>query len=111
MATLVPSLCHEVLPLVCVESMARRTPVVARNLGALSEVVRESGGGLLYDTDEELLGALRRLVASPALRATLADRGHATYESEWTPEVHIERYHRILKNTSLRKHGRVLWEI
>ena len=36
-----------------IEAFARKTPVVARNLGGLTEVIEESGGGFLFRTDEE----------------------------------------------------------
>ena len=69
-ACLVPSLTYETFGIVMLEAFARKTPVIARRLGALPEVVEESGGGLTFDTDEELLAAIGRLARSPATRRT-----------------------------------------
>lgn len=109
LATIIPSLCPEVFPLVCIESMSRRTPVVARRVGALTEVVDESGGGVLYESDDELPRALNEL-QSPDRRSALAQAAYSSYLQKWTADVHLAAYERILARTSLRKFGRVLWE-
>ena len=57
-------------------SLRAKAPAVVRDLGALPEVVQDSGVGFVYRTDEELLSALNRLAASPALRAELGERGY-----------------------------------
>ena len=51
--------------MIIIESFARKTPVIVRDLGALPEVVNDSAGGFVYRTDEELLAAMRKLAASP----------------------------------------------
>ena len=45
---LVPSSGYEVLGLIILEAYLQRTPVIAHDLGALTEVVEQSQGGLLY---------------------------------------------------------------
>jgi glycosyltransferase involved in cell wall biosynthesis len=49
---------YENFPLVIIEAFRQRTPVIVRNLGGMLEIVAESGGGFVYETDEELVAAL-----------------------------------------------------
>jgi glycosyltransferase involved in cell wall biosynthesis len=91
-AVVVPSLNVEILPLVILEAARESTPVVARNCGALPEVIAESGGGLLYESDDQHDAALAALLADPARRAELGRNARRTYEREWTPDVHVGRY-------------------
>jgi glycosyltransferase involved in cell wall biosynthesis len=99
-ALIVPSLCLEVFSLVTVEAFRRRTPVIARNLGALAEVVEQSAGGLLYETDEELWQAIDRLLADPSYRRELGQRGYEACQRSWTVEAHLERYLALISNLS-----------
>lgn len=99
-AVIVPSLSYEVFPLVPVEAFRHRTPVIARKLGALAEVVEQSAGGLLYETDEELWQAIDRLLADPSYRRELGQRGYEAYQRNWTVEAHLERYLALISNLS-----------
>jgi len=92
LAVLVPSLCYEVFPLAPVESLAHGVPVVARRIGALTEVIEESGGGMLFTTPAECRAAMQKLLIDPALRAQLGARGRRMALAEWTEDVHIARY-------------------
>lgn len=47
--TIVPSQCGETFSLVAAESMALGTPVVASNVGGLAGLIKQSGGGLLFE--------------------------------------------------------------
>lgn len=95
-AVVIPSLCYEVGPLVMMEAFQHGTPVVARRLGGMAEGIQDSGGGMLYTTDDELSAACETLLADPLLRHTLGQRGYAMYQREWTPDVHIERYFALI---------------
>jgi glycosyltransferase involved in cell wall biosynthesis len=92
LAVVVPSLCYEVFPLAVVEALAHGVPVIARRIGALTEVVEESGGGLLFETPAECRAAMEQLLASPELRAELSARGRRAALQRWTEDVHLTRY-------------------
>jgi glycosyltransferase involved in cell wall biosynthesis len=108
-ATLVPSLTYEVAPTVVLESFARRTPVIARDLGGISEFVTESGGGVLFRTDAELDAALGRFVRDPAMAAELGKRGHHAFNSRWTEDIHLDAYLGLIEKAAAQKFGRVPW--
>jgi len=91
-ALLAPSLCYEVFPLIAAEALAHGTPVIARRIGALAEVIEESGGGLLFDTPEQCREAMERVRTNPTLRADLSARGRSAAMKQWTVDVHLERY-------------------
>jgi glycosyltransferase involved in cell wall biosynthesis len=89
---LVPSLGYEVFPLVVLEAFAQGTPVVARDLGPLAEIVRGSGGGLLFGDDAGLRDALRRLHEDAALRQGLGAAGRRAWQERWTLDAHLHGY-------------------
>jgi glycosyltransferase involved in cell wall biosynthesis len=92
LALLVPSVGYEVFGIVIVEAFAHRTPVIVHDLGALPEVVADSGGGLVYRTPAELVDARARLAGDPALRRELGERGCEAWRLRWSEEPHLEGY-------------------
>jgi glycosyltransferase involved in cell wall biosynthesis len=110
-ACIVPSLCYEVFPNVILESFARKTPIIAHDHGAMSEMVRESGGGLLYTNEAELLSAVTQLSKSATLRAELAEKAYRAFDTRWSPEAHLNRYFELLRNLAERKFGRIPWQV
>jgi glycosyltransferase involved in cell wall biosynthesis len=97
LAVVVPSLCYEVFPLAAAEALANGVPVVARRIGALAEMVEDSGGGLLFETIAECRAAMEKLISSPALRSELGGRGRRFALEQWAEEVHIKRYLELVR--------------
>jgi len=91
-ALLVPSLTFETFGQVVIEAHAARTPAIVRNLGALPEIVAESGGGLVFDDGAGLLEAVERLCSDRSLRDRLGEAGYRAYRARWTPEAHLAAY-------------------
>jgi glycosyltransferase involved in cell wall biosynthesis len=110
LACIVPSITYETFGMICIEAFARKTPVIARDLGALPEVIHDSGGGFVYRTDDELLAAMRRLAASPALRSELGAKGYRVFVQWWSREAHLELYFDFLRKTATKKFGYIPWE-
>lgn len=102
----VPSIGHEVFPLVVLEALSRKTPIVARDFGALGEVAAESGGALLFRDDSGLRDALARLAASPALRTELGERGYRTFLERWSPEAHLAGYFSLIEGVAAERQRR-----
>ena len=97
-AVILPSLWYEVFPLVALEAFQQQTPLLARNLGALREIVETSGGGWTYDTDAELETLLDGVLQNPAERAARGANGYAMYRREWTADAHLKRYFELLEH-------------
>jgi len=97
LALVVPSICYEVFPLVILEAFAEGTPVIARDLGGMSDMVRESGGGLLFRDETTLREALERLQADAGLRSTLGASGRRTVRERWNADAHVRAYLRIVE--------------
>lgn len=108
-ACIVPSITYETFGMTSVEAFARQTPVVVRDLGALPEVIQDSGGGFVYRTDEELLDALRRIAGSAALRADLGRKGYDAFIRLWSREAHLGMYFDYLNGAAEKKFGAASW--
>jgi glycosyltransferase involved in cell wall biosynthesis len=71
----VPSRWYENTPLVMQSALASKTPLVATNLGGMSEIIEHNKNGLLFELNnaDALRGELLRLVNDPALLSRLRD--------------------------------------
>jgi glycosyltransferase involved in cell wall biosynthesis len=103
LAVVIPSITYETFGLTSVEAFARKTPVVVRDLGALPEIIEDSGGGFVYRTDEELLAALDRIAKSPALRSDLGEKGYQAFLCLWCREAHLKQYFDFIESLAARK--------
>ncbi len=92
LALIVPSIGFEVFGLVILEAFAQGTPAIVHDLGALPELIADSGGGLVYRSDEELVDALERIRTEPGLRQELGARGRDTCCTLWSADRHVEQY-------------------
>jgi glycosyltransferase involved in cell wall biosynthesis len=98
----VPSRWYENTPLVVYSAFAAGTPVVATNLGGLSEVVEHEKNGLLFELGdaESLAAQLRRLYEEPGLLEGLRSGiGHVKTVEENVSELE-ELYASLIKEES-----------
>jgi glycosyltransferase involved in cell wall biosynthesis len=102
-AVVLPSICFEMFPLVMIEAFKQETPVIARDLGAMPEVVEESAGGFVYGTGGELVAAMDQLLSRPALRDELGRRGYQAYHEHWTAQAHLKRYFALIGEAARKK--------
>jgi len=61
-------------------------------------VIKESGGGFVYDTEEELMMAMDRVLEEPSIRSSVGQQGFEALKKKWTAEVHIKRYLELIKS-------------
>jgi glycosyltransferase involved in cell wall biosynthesis len=90
-AVIVPSICYEIFSLVVIEAFRHQTPAIVRQRGGMPELIAESGGGVVYDTDDQLLAAMEQLLDS-SHRRKLGALGYQAYQKLWTPEAHLRGY-------------------
>lgn len=102
-ALIVPSICYEVFPLVMLEALREKTPVLARKLGGMAEVIEDSGGGVAYESDDELIAAMNHLLEDASYRGALGARGYHAFEKNWTAEAHLDRYFELIREISNAK--------
>ena len=93
---IVPSLCYEVFALVTIEALQQGTPILVRNRGALPEIASQSGGGLVYENNEQLLAAMNALMADDELRRRRGASGRRAQVETWSADAHLERYVRLI---------------
>ena len=103
LALVVPSVCYETFGIILIESFTHGTPVIARRIGPFPEIVEESGGGELFTTPDELLGALKRIQSDPAHRDRLARAGSEARDRLWSESAVIPRYLDIVREAAVRK--------
>jgi len=107
-ALIVPSICFETFGQVIIEAFSEKTPAVVRNLGAMPEIIEESGGGITYDSDAELMAAMDRLLTDPPHRRALGFSGYEAYLRNWTAEAHLQRYFHLIHEIAAAKADRQL---
>lgn len=82
----------EAAPLVLVEAMTHRLPIVSTRWRGIPAVVDEACARLVEPRDPEAVAdALEPLVVSPDLRARMGAAGRARYEAEFTAERYRSR--------------------
>jgi glycosyltransferase involved in cell wall biosynthesis len=100
LACIVPSVTYETFGMITVEAFARKTPTIVRDLGALPEVIDDSGGGYVYRSDRELLTAMHAIAASPGLRQELGEKGYRSFVRYWSREAHLGLYWDVLRDVA-----------
>lgn len=99
-AVIMPSLGGEVFGLVAAENMARGKLLIVSSIGALEEVVGDSG--LVFETGnaEELASRMRQMLADPqrthALGGAARRRATNVFQSDLMIERHMDLYKDIL---------------
>lgn len=97
-AVIVPSICFEMFPLVILEAFRQQTPVIAHNLGAMPEIIEESGGGFVYNTEEDLTERMDQLLSNPLFRDELGQRGYRSCQQKWTTEPFLKHYFALIQD-------------
>ena len=102
-AVIVPSICYETFGIIIIEAFSRRTPVIVNNLGALPEVVEDSGGGLIYQNQTELIDAIKLLAENQPLRNELGKSGFRAFMQFWNEDAHLRQYLNLVRTAQIKK--------
>lgn len=99
--------------IVLLEAMAAKKPVVATDVGGVSDLILSGDTGLLVpgDSPEALASGIDRLIRDPGLRKDMGTRGYALMTAKFTIDTvvarHIEAYRIAMVRSNQR--GRRNW--
>lgn len=91
---------NECFPLVLVEAMQHRLPVISTMEGGIPDIVTDGVNGFVCPQRDvqALAEALRKLIAEPQMRVAMGQRGYELYRERMTLEVFEKRFTEILKS-------------
>jgi len=89
--------------MIALEAFREGTPVVARRRGPYPEIIGQSGGGLLFDDQDELRAALDRLAGDAALRADLSRKALRSFEEYWSEERGLRSYYEVIRRVARQR--------
>jgi glycosyltransferase involved in cell wall biosynthesis len=104
----VPSVGYETFGFVVIEAFRRGSPVIARRVGPLPELVEQCGGGETFETPEELAAALRRIQLEPERRSKLSLAATEGFERHWSENAVVPRYLELIEGLAGRNGRREL---
>lgn len=102
-ASLVPSKGFETFGMVVIESLAQGTPVIARRLGPLPEIIEATAGGLTFATPEELRAHIAAYAADPAAARARGLRGREAAQRQFSPDHVTAQLVAIMERERARK--------
>lgn len=102
-ALIVPSLCFETFGIILLEAFRQSTPVIARRLGPLPELIAAARGGEVFETREELVSAMERLQGDRAHRDRLAAQGREAVDAMWSEHAVVPRYLDIIRRAAIKR--------
>jgi glycosyltransferase involved in cell wall biosynthesis len=90
---IVPSECFETFGRVVAEAFAKGTPVLAANIGGLSEIVFNGESGVLFDPgdSDDLAERVRFLFTNAVQLKRMRKRARAAFEQNYTVETNYTR--------------------
>ncbi|WP_287014234.1 glycosyltransferase family 4 protein [Actibacterium sp.] len=100
---IVPSVCYETFGIILIESFRLGTPVIARRLGPFPEIVEAAQGGVLFETEDELIAAMRGLQDDPAHRDAQARAARGAFDRVWREDRVLASFGAALARAAHRK--------
>jgi len=100
-ALLFPSLCYEGMPMTILEAFARRTPVIASDLGAMQSIIQHGQNGFLFapGNDEELLSQIEGVSNEKEVQ-TVVSNAYEDFSQKYSGDANykmlIERYRAVM---------------
>ena len=94
---------NEAQPISLIEASLAGLPVVAENVGSVSEVVNSEETGLLVSNHVERIQALKRLLASPELRKKMGAAGANYCAEKFGPKQFLDSHLKAYE-TAIKRH-------
>ena len=87
---------YEGLPMVILEAMSLRKPIVASNVGGIKEIVRNDlNGFVVNNTAEEFKSKIESILENEELQSTLSKNSYQIFTNELTVDKMVESYLKI----------------
>lgn len=87
---------HEAFGRVTVEAMSAKLPVIGKNSGGTPEIIEHQKSGFLYDTFEELIDAMIKLINNPKLGEYLGNNGWLLVKERFSIEEYSENIVKVI---------------
>ncbi len=110
-AVVFPSLCYETFGIVLPEAFRQSTPVIARRLGPLPEIIETGGGGEVFGTHDELVAAIDRMANDRPYRDRLGRSARRAFKTHWSEQVVVPQYLDIVRRAAKRKGSTKLLDV
>ena len=94
---------NDVFPLVNIEAMQYKLPIVTTNEGGITDVVKNGMNGLICEkrNPESLAGCIAKLLDNEALRRQMGEAGYRMYKERFTLQRLEKRMCEVLKTCTL----------
>ena len=98
-----PAVWYENMPNVILESCAYGKPVIASNLGSLTELVEDGKTGLLFEpkNTQKIADCIRLLAEHPEKTQEMGENARKLCEEKYTPEAHWQRFLTIAESVGV----------
>ena len=94
---------NDAFPLVNIEAMEYKLPIVTTNEGGITDVVKDGVNGLICEkrNPESLAGCIAKLLDNEALRRQMGEAGYRMYKERFTLQRFEERMCEVLEECTL----------
>jgi glycosyltransferase involved in cell wall biosynthesis len=89
---------EECFPLVILEAMSARLPIVATRIGAIPEMITDGKEGMLVEPGDphQLAEKIEELIMDPELKKKLGNRAHAKFKHAFDITIFEKKMRSIL---------------
>jgi len=92
-AVIIPSNWLENCPLVCLESMANKTPVIGSNVGGLKDMIKNNNTGFIFNMGDykELANCIKSLYNNKNLLRKLSNNAEIRFNKFYNKDIHYNK--------------------
>lgn len=95
---------YEGLPMVILEALSKGTPVVASNVGGISEILDGRNGYAVENDAHKMADRIKEILENPALRQEMSKHARETYQEKFTVgqmvDGYLKLYNKIYNNNN-----------
>lgn len=103
-AVIFPSLNYEGMPMVLLEAFSHKKPVISRDRGAMSSMIKAGYNGLKYEELDDLVDAVKQFEEDGALVDELGENAYSEYLEKYSEEKGYQNlvnlYEELIKSKS-----------